>query len=458
MSTKSAVTVLVSSLLLAAPAVAQSAAALKRELRKRESAAKKEKTAEAMLAVAEWAAEKGMAGDAKRLFTAVLKKDPDNEAANYGLGNEKFDGKWMPKRKADALRKKAQAAEYKAKGYVEVEDVWVPKDQVADAKNGVFHFEDRKVTRDEKVALDEGKVYHPVTGLLIEKADLKKAESGQFPIGREGRWASEEQANSYYSDIEHPWVVRTEHATILATLELEKIKALKEEIDRACKRISPLLGNDMPLPTHRPTVLVAATDDEYREFGNQFGDETSAAAAFLMAEEAGMRVPFQGTVRGAICVGKQAAMTPYYARHAVAMALTHARGLESGGNVPSWFLNGVGSLAGFFDDDHVGAHFCRTMVAVKGGVPDLRPWFNDFAISGEMDPNDINFNWTVAGLLMHFAMKGDHEPATKALMKVTAAFEKGSGVEAAIKGLQKALEKSEDEIKLHMQVLVDTNR
>lgn len=455
---KPAIAFVISLLILAAPAFAQSAAALKRELRSMESAAKKEKTADALSEVAKWASEKGLASDAKRLFLAVLKKDPNHEAANMGLGNAMFEGKWMPKKKADVLRKKALAAEYKAKGYVEVNGIWVAKDHVADAKRGVFHHEGKRITKEEKQALLAGMVYHPNTGLLIDSANLAKAEDGQYPVGREGRWASEKNADQYHSDLEHPWVIRSTHGTIMTSLPMAKIHDLKGNVDRGCERIAPLFGGNPPLPTSRPTIIIAATIDEYRELGNSVGDENSAASAFLMTEEASIDLPFQGPVRASVCTAHQEAMAPYWTRHAAAMAYAHGKCVDVGASIPGWFAHGVGGLASFFENDRVGAHFCRTMLVPKGGVQNVKAFLNSFAINGDMDPEAINYNMAMAGLYLQFAMVGGHSKTTEALLGVTEAFGGDGNLEKAVTKLESALIKAEDEIGAYMQKLMAANK
>ena len=333
----------------------------------------------------------------------------------------------------------------------------MPPDEVDDAKKGVFHHEGKLVSRDEKAALLAGLVYHPVTGLLIAKADLAKAEQGQFPIGREGRWADLAQANRFHADASSPWIVRSYYTTIATTLDMEKIESLKKGLDETCEKLGPVLGGQ-PLPAYRPTILIAATIDEYREFGNQFGDETSAASAFLMSSENSLTLPFQAPVRAGICTAHQFAMAQYYAQHALGLAFLNGKCQESGADLPLWFQQGVGALAGFYTDDRIGAHFCRTMVVVRGGVNDLRTFFNDFAINPDMEPEAINYNWTVAGLLLHFATKGGDQGVTDKMVAVTEAFKQGDGVEKAVKALQSALQAAEPKVAAHMQKLLDDNR
>ena len=145
-------TLVASTLLLLTPADAQSVAALKRELRAQESAARGD--ADALVELAAWCEEKGLISDRKRLLNNALKVDPEHERAHEMLGFVKFDGEWMTKAKAEAARRKAYEAEMKEKGYVEVDGVWVSKEEVDDAKKGIFFHEGERVSKADKLALD----------------------------------------------------------------------------------------------------------------------------------------------------------------------------------------------------------------------------------------------------------------------------------------------------------------
>ena len=52
---------------------------------------------------------------------------------------------------------------------------------------------------------------------LADKAHLEKAKNKYFPIGSEGRWVDEKEADTYHSDVGRPWMLRTNHCTILST-------------------------------------------------------------------------------------------------------------------------------------------------------------------------------------------------------------------------------------------------
>lgn len=436
-----------------APAFAQSVAQLKKELKTKEADAKKD--ADKLCEVAQWASEKGMVADAKRLFQAVLKIDPNHAGANAGVGNAEFEGKWLPKKQADELRKKKLLAEFQAKGFVEVDGVWVEKENVDDAKKGIFHHDGQVVSKEEKQALLEGKVRHPDSGELIEAKYADKAAQHYFPVGREGRWVDQKEADTYHSDFDHPWFVRTTQGTIVTTMPMEKILELKTMVDRGIERVMPVFGSTPPMPAHRPAIMIAVTTEEYQNLGAAFGDETSSTSAFLMREEAMLRMPNQGDIRAAICIAKPADWAPYFVRHAAGLAYVQAKCADAGATVPLWFQHGIGALASRFENDYDAGHFGKQHIQ-KGGVKNLKSFFSGFAINGEMEAKDIDYNLYQAGLMFHFAMLGGDTATTEALTAVTKALDERNGkdVEKAIGKLQNTLIASEEKVVAHLAKLV----
>ena len=440
---------------IAIPAIlvpAQTPAQLKQELSKKETAAKKDP--DALFEVGKWAGEKGLAVEAKRIFTAVLKIKADHEGANLGVGNVLVEGKWLAAKEAAAAQKKALAAEYSAKGLVDVGGVWVEKEHVDDAKRGVFHHENGLVTREEKLALLEGKVRHPDTGELIDPKFLEKAQSHYYPIGSEGRWVDEKEADTYHSDPKRPWLIRSSHCTLLSTTTLQKLLPMKQMADLGFDRAGRLFNGVEPSPLHRPVIVIAATDNEYRELGTAVGDGTDAASAFLMSDQASMRVPYQGDVRTAICVWHKD-WGPYNVRHAAALAYVHGLCADAGVEVPLWFLCGVASYASRFENDRDAGWFGKQHVQ-KGGVKNLKGFFAGFAINGEMESKDIDYNIYQAGLMFSFAAHGGDAAATDAMVAVTNALSdpKKGGVDKAITKLTNLLIASEEKVVAHLQKLV----
>lgn len=429
---------------------AQSPAQLKQELRTKETAAKKDP--EALYEVGKWAAEKALANDAKRLYQAVLKIKPDHAGANEALGNQLVEGKWLPAKEAEALRKKARDAEFAAKGLVDVDGVWVDKEHVDDAKRGVFHHDGEQVTKAEKIALLAGKVRHPETGELIEGKFAEKAANKFFPVGTEGRWVDQKEADTYHSDIKRPWVVRTAYATIVSTLSLAKIQELKQFVDQGYERVAPVLGSATPLPVHRPVVVIAATRSEYTDLGNAFGDGTDACGSFLA--EGPVDLPGLGQVRPAICENEKD-MGTRYIRHAAALAYTHAIATRAGVALPPWLLHGIASLTSRFHIETDAGWFGKQHLQ-RGGVGNVKAFFPSFAISGEMQPTEISHNLYQAGLLLSFAMNGGDKECTDQLQAVTALLS-GTGkgnAEKAIAKLQTALIEAQPKIVAYLQQLI----
>jgi len=439
-------------LVLAVPAAAQ-AANLKQELRTKESAASKD--ADALFQVAKWANDKGLVQDAKRLYQAVLKLKPDHQDANLAVGNQLVEGKWLPAKEAEVARKKAMAVEYAAKGFVEVAGVWVEKDQVDDAKRGVFHHEGERVTKDEKLALMAGKVRHPVTGELFDAIHLDKAKNNYFPIGTEGRWVDEKEADTYHSDVGRPWALRTKHCTILSTLPLAKLTELKQYADEGCEKVAVLFGSAVPSPANRPVVLIAATQREYKDYGAEMGDGSDGAGAFLVREESARKILFQGEIRITVCDNDKDWGTRYV-RHAAALGYAYGIAADVGADLPLWLQHAFGSYTSRFQTES-DAGFLGKAHLQRGGVGNVKAFFSSFAIdAGSMEPAAIGYNLYEAGLLLSFAAHAGDSKCLEALQGLTASFadpKKGSP-DKAVSKLQAALIEATPKITAYLNQLI----
>ncbi len=439
---------------LAAVVPAQTPAQLKRELRTMESAAKKDP--DALVEAAKWAREKGLVRDARRIFNNVLKQDPNHAGANEALGNEQVDGVWMTAKAAQDARAKARAAEYKAKGMVEVDGAWVEKGQVDDAKRGVFHFDGDRVTKDEYELLSTDYVRHPVTGQIIARKDLSKAEAREFPVGdrQSPRWVSESDADRFHADPEKPWVYRTHYATILSTAPIKMLEELRTHGDRGYERVKPLLGTIELAPGARPVIFLASTQDEFRQFGSQWGDETSAYGIFLAQEEVLLEMPMHEPVRPIVAMLEKD-WAPYYIRHASAVGYLNRVMQAAGTQLPLWFIHGVGSLASRFDNGRDAGWFGQQH-AKKGGVRNLQAWFNSFAINGEMESSELDYNIYQAGLVLSFAMEGGDSESTEALQAVTAALQAGKAkaISKSVQDFQSVISTKEAELKAYLAEVI----
>jgi hypothetical protein len=418
----------------------------KAELQRREKAAADKKDADALFAVAKWAADRAMPKDSKRLYLAVLKLKPDHSGANEALGNKLFEGKWLPAREADMLQQQAIAAAMTAKGMVESNGVWVAKEHVADALKGIFHHDGERVTKAEYLLLQAGQVRHPATGELIDPAFLDKAKNNWFPVAG-GRWVDQKEADTFHSDTQRRWAVRSAYCTILTTLAFEKIEPFRAAIDSACERLHTLLGKTEPTPENRPAVLIASTDSEYRDVGADLGDATSATSAALLAEGGKLDLPSGAKVRGSMCNGS-GNYGPYAARHAAAMSFLYGRATDAGATLPLWLLHGAGSLASRFANDSDGKFYGQRQLQ-RGGLSPLAGFFTAFAIDSEMESDAIAGGTFQAGLMLRFIEAGDAGDAAVAAAwkEVAAGLDRGSGVAEAITKLEAALVAAEPKIR-----------
>lgn len=351
-----------------------------------------------------------------------------------------------------AKKQDPKAEEMKAKGFVEVDGIWVQKEHVDDAKKGVFHFDGQAVVKGEYVALSAGAVRHPVTGELVPADMLEQLRDRRFLIGSDGKVVDEKEADSFHSDSDHPWVLTRREYVLVSTLPLAKLESLREHVERGLARVKPVLGAVEPLPTVRPTILIASTQDEFVAFGTGIGDGTSAYGGFLAREDARLGLPNQGQVRPAVALWDES-WGPYYLPHAAGLAYAHAVCVSCGeAEIPQWLLHGLAALGSRFESPGTGAWFCQSM-AKAGGFQALDAWFKGYQISGNMEPDAISKNLTQAGLLVDFCMQGGDEKATAALQALTEAFRsaKAASVAKAATGLQTALLAAQPAIEKYLQ-------
>jgi hypothetical protein len=236
----------------------------------------------------------------------------------------------------------------------------------------------------------------------------------------------------------------------VSTLPRAQIQQLEAQVDRGIEEVMPLFGIKVLAPQHRPVVMVASTDSEFQDFGRTFGDGTDACGTYLIREEAKVKLPYLGEVRPGICVNDKGWGTRYV-RHAAALAYANACAEEAGIDLPLWFLHGVGSFTSRFQTD-ADAGFLG-----KGrSARNLRGFFANFAISGDMQDKDIATNIYLSGLMLNYAVKGGDAKCTELMQAVTASLSgtaKG-GFDKALTALQNHLIASEEQVEAYLQKLI----
>jgi hypothetical protein len=339
----------------------------------------------------------------------------------------------------------------KDKGYIEVDGVWVSKDEEKDAKRGIFKHEGERVTKVEKLAYAQGKVRHKVTGEFIAAADAAKADEGLFPLGGD-RWGDEKEADRYHAEPGTPWLFRTYYATVISNKPLAEVKEITRDLDAGVDTVKKLLGGFQPSPANRPVIHIAASEDQYRALGNAIGAEGSAYAVFDAQVDA--EVQGIGVVRPVV-MNWASDWGPYWLRHAAGLAYATAAARDLGAELPTWFVRGIAGYSERHYNPGVAAHFGRLHLE-KGGVQGLASWFDRFEISGNLDTRMNEFNIYQAGLALDFAKNGGDPEATKAMDAVVEAAnsggeDAGKKLTKAVADLQKVLAKKEDQLRDHLR-------
>lgn len=434
---------------LEAAAPAQSRSDLRKELQERLSKVPKN-DADALYAVVVWAERKGLTSDAMRICRDILEIDPDHEKARETLGFVKHKDEWIKKAELERILEKEKEAEYKAKGWIKHKGEWIDPKHLRYAKLGFVQRDGKWLRADDAKRLDDGFVQHPRIGLWIRKDDLEKAEAGQFPIGN-NRWVDLEAANQAHSTWQNPWVIVQDDFALASTQPLDEAEKLVLEASSALRTLKPILWeSNLPLP--RRFMLFVFTDvNDYSTHGAQSDDTGySTYGAFYAPKHPNAPVAVNYAEQG---------WNNYYLRHGVGLGLSNVLFERLGIPPTSWLHTGIASYLERWQNTGHAQHFGRQYLA-KGGVMNLKGFFDSFAINAEMTTDDMNRNIYQAGIVFSFLFNGG--PEAKELrdafkeLETLIDEEKPSKTKSdkALKGFERAAIKSEDAIKAHLQKLV----
>lgn len=129
------------------------------------------KDADAMMALAEWAAKTGFAKPVVRaLHERALEMDPEHGGANAALGRVRHEGRWMSPEERDRLVREAEEAAMRANGLVRHGDRWVTPEEKENLEKGLRLHKGRWLTED-RIREEEGYVRHE--GRWVRREDLE---------------------------------------------------------------------------------------------------------------------------------------------------------------------------------------------------------------------------------------------------------------------------------------------
>lgn len=444
--------ILLSLLVLAPLAPAQTRQQLKKQLQSMVSKAKKDTTL--LFEAANFAKDNNFTADYKRLIKQILRIDKDHAGANTAMGRVKFEDKWISQ--ADYKKQLAAKleAEFKAAGKVKVKGVWVDKEKVEDAKKGVFHHDGHLVNNWEMRQFQAGKVRHPRTGSFIDANDLKKAKDEDLIPLPDGRWVPVKSADSYHSDNKRPWTIRTKYCFLVGTVPLAELETLASGIDVSAKSMLRIFGGGEPPPVSIASIIVAKTTEDYKDIGTRIGHGRGVWGVYIGDPESNeSSKELEGSKSRLVVMNHgPTGSRKYFARHAAGLAMCCSFLGDEVDDIPAWFVRGVAAYASQHLKPSDSKWYAKEYL--KGGIVDLKGWFDDFKISIDISAEAVDANICQAGLLIAFCLNGGDKQATDALAEVTEACKRGGKVVvAAVEKLQKVLARRQKELKAYLETL-----
>lgn len=119
--------------------------------------------------LARWCEERGLTAERKDVLRAIVKADPENEAANLGLGLVRHEGRWMTPDERDRAERARVDGEMRAKGLVQHQGRWVTPEEKQNLEKGLVLHEGKWLSRDE---VQRAKGYVSFNGAWVPKKDL----------------------------------------------------------------------------------------------------------------------------------------------------------------------------------------------------------------------------------------------------------------------------------------------
>jgi len=179
------------------------------------------------VALALWCREEKMVREAKEMWERVLLLDPEHEMAHRELGHVRYNDRWYTPGEVE----KVKEAEWKAKGYVQYEGEWVPKEDAEKMKKGLRRHEGKWMTEEE-----------------IHKA------KGYVKVGE--KWVSPDDKLSLEAKAEvedalglTPRTLLTDNFIFISMLPEDRTKDLADKAENAIRYIFEFFEGD---PTIKP--------------------------------------------------------------------------------------------------------------------------------------------------------------------------------------------------------------
>ncbi|MBL8899681.1 MAG: hypothetical protein JNM84_18765 [Planctomycetes bacterium] len=423
---------------LAAPATAlapfvaqaQDEEALKKEYRERREKLGKFDL-DGHLELARWCSGVGLKREYKSQLNYIVKEDPEHAATRKELGQVKFDGQWVAEKDLEALKKKKEEDEYKAKGWTKYNNQWVDPADIPNLKKGLVKVDGRWLTAEEKGKLDQGWVFHE--GELLPPDAGEKLKQGLFPV--EGGWVNEDQADTFHAKWATPWQI-TEGQVRLRTNIKRKVALEKvfPQVKLAYRRMKTLFGGTEPSQPLDLYYLGSINDfNKYAET-TEIGAESSNYGAYLDAAN---------EKRPAIALNDDAKM-----RHHVGYAIGLAymdRVKEAKVVIPVWFQVAVAGYNDRFHDKTDRKWLIENSPYITGGLGKYADLFETMDPS-RMEAEPFLKAMSQLGLLVAYFVDGGNAKHTQLFQEAMQAVMDGKGADSKFKAIAKAAKEFDESV------------
>ncbi|MEZ6194898.1 MAG: hypothetical protein R3F20_04090 [Planctomycetota bacterium] len=365
-----------------------------------------------MIALGRWGLEKGVNVEAKKLLAKVVKLDSENAEARELLGHKKCDdGKWRYGSALETYERKKMEGEYKARGWVKLDDEWVPPSVAARRKAGLVEHEGRWVTKEDQGRLAKGDTW--LGNDWYSKEELARIEAGEIREG--GSWKSIEELDKLHRDPTNPWVLQSEHFVVLGPIGFKSNILVLEQAEKIWKHAAELFG-DEPVCFDRATrIPIFITRDQ----------ASYAKTCNSVQPKPGPRQDAYCSCRGAICASRQGVIAYWYnadftsqwIRHAASQAIMDRLwGYDRLGS------NGFEALGAYFEacakDGRFGPTAATHQYLTGWNLEDASPFaaLTEVKVSlGQHNGTEIDRMWARAGYAMHWIIE-NYRPAFDAWM------------------------------------------
>ena len=228
----------------------------------------KSKDAEGFFTLAMWAKEQGLKKDWRDALKRALKIDRNHVAANEAAGKVRHKGKWVSKKDVEREKKKAMAADYKARGWKRLGDTFVSPAEITKQKGGWTqhqgHWVDKKTLdriESKKLVWMEGRWVGPKT-MARMKAGERKAE---------GRWLPIEDLNAMHDSFELPWKINLGRVEIRSIASHQSTVLAAKFAEQTYRELFQIYGEEPDVYGKKGPLVVYLADSAkaYNQFATQ---------------------------------------------------------------------------------------------------------------------------------------------------------------------------------------------